>query len=589
MSDPLSSLERAGRERDEGQTPAHRARRGIVHTPPAIARWIARACAGIDGEFTLIDPACGPGVFLAAALGGLTSPPTLCLGVDVDADAIALARRELTPLFAAAGWPLELRARDALDDVPEVRGAAIVIGNPPWTARTASRGVTDALLDDFRRSPDGADLGERKIGVLSDAYVRFLRWAVAVVERAPRGGRVAMVVSSSFLDGRVHRGMRAYLAAAFDRIDLVDLGGSALVARAGSRDENVFGVRPGAAIVIGARDPGTHARSAIVRSLRLRGSKDEKLARLETLRQDDPAFVRVPLLAPLFRFVPSSSAVLPTAWPTLDQWMPWSREGVQTNRDALCVDASRAALLQRVRAFIEHPDASLARGHFDPIAAAARLRQESAPLDSFVVPLAYRPLDQRWLFMHPALCHRARPEIAAALAHDPLALVTASKDRGERAFAHLGVVTTMADNCWLSSRSSCRARITPARTPVGDENVGAEVRASLRAIAVHPSVREVMAYLAAWLSAPSFRSRFDESLRIGPIRVPLPTSAERFRSIAAAGEKVLAAFVEDISGATPGTLGIGHRDLDPTPRAGAIALAQHATDALVRDLVGSPA
>lgn len=593
VGDLLAGLERAAEARDAGISTEHRSRRGIVHTPPAVARWIARAAGPVVGA-SVVDPACGPGIFLAALLeAGGADGPAACLGIDVDPQAIAVAERELRGAFEAAGWPLALEARDALAAVPALDGRAIVVGNPPWTARTASRGVTDALLDDFRRGPDAADLGERKIGVLSDAYVRFVRWALAVVERAPGGGVIAMVVSASWLDGRVHRGMRGYLLDALDRITLVDLGGSALVARAsGVRDENVFGVRPGAVIVVGVRDPGEHARSASVRSVRLRGSKEDKLAALDALAFDhDARFERLAPAAPLYRFVPSAHAAMPDGWPTIDAWMPWSREGVQTNRDAICIADTREALLAGVHAFIDAPDASLARGHFDPEAAAARLREEKAPLEQFVSRIAYRPLEERWLFTHPALCHRARPEIAEALAHEPLALVTASKDRGERAFAHLGIVDAIADNCWLSSRSSCRARLYPARTPDGEENVGAGVRAQLETIAGRRvSAREVIAYLAAWLSAASFRARYDEALRIGPPRVPLPISRAAFEPIARAGAGVVAAFTtEPRERLLPlGPLVIGHRELRGSARTEAVAQAQREADAAVRDLVVSP-
>lgn len=581
MVDPLIALEEAAEERIAGLSRAERASRGIVHTPAPLARWIARACPALDETTTVLDPACGPGVFLAAALAEMHGVPGRCIGSDVDEGAITLARRELEPLFARAGWPLELVVRDALADVPSVAGSAIVIGNPPWTARAASRGISDALLADFRVDADGADLGERKIGVLSDSYVRFVRWATAVVERAPGGGTLALVVSSSFLDGHVHRGMRSYLTRAFDRIDLVDLGGSSLVARSGVRDENVFGVRPGAVIVIATRAPGRSARSAGVRVARLHGSKAEKLARLgsDLSRSLQP----VRLVPPALRFAVTTSDALPTSWPTLDAWMPWSREGVQTNRDALCIDHDREALLARVRAFVARPDRALIRGHFDPERAAERLRMESAPLERFVQRIAYRPLDERWLFAHPALCHRARPEIARALAHAPIALVTASKDRGEQPFAHLGFVRTIVDNCWLSSRSSCRARAFPAFTPDGLPNVGGEVRDRLP-LEVPPE--DVMAYLAAWLGAASFRSRFDESLRAGPIRVPLPASPEIWAACVVAGRAIVEAFVGDAEGA-PRQLVIGQRHLPPSARAASIGAAQDAADAVVRDLIGS--
>lgn len=574
----IETVERAAGARDASLPARVRAAHGVVHTPPALARFIARQAAPWGRESTILDPACGPGIFLAAALevGGV--PPREVLGWDLDAEAIAGARAHLGPALAEAGWPLRLVHGDALEAVPRVPADAIVLGNPPWTAKTASRGVTDALLDDFRRDDRGAPLRERKIGVLSDAYVRFVRWGLAVLQAAPQGGVLAMVVNSSFLDGRVHRGMRACLARELDRIDLFDLGGSALVAKQGARDENVFGVRPGAVVLVGRRDPG-HRVSIEARATRLRGTRAEKLDALATL--DARTATALPLEPPLYRFVPRTSEALPETWPTIEAWMPWSREGVQTNRDELCVDRDRDALLARVRAFLAAPDPRLARAHFDPALAAARLREEGEPLGRFVVPIAYRPFDRRWLFAHPALCHRPRAEIASALAHGPLALVTAFKDRGERPFAHLGIVDAIADNCWLSARSSCRARLVPLSTPAGSENVGAEIRARWAEVAgAPPSAREVLCWIAAHLGAPRFQARFDEALRTGPLRIPLPRDRAALQRGVGAGEALARAFLgPEATGLVPRGLTIGHHTLPASRRAAGIARAQEEADA----------
>src|SRR5690606_10759485 len=150
--------------------------------------------------------------------------------------------------------------------------------------RSDNRGspLMGALLADFRRDANGSTLGERKIGVLSDAYVRFWRWSCEMARRAERGAVVALVTNGSCLDGLVHRGMPAALARYFARIDVLDLGGSALIARGRDCDENVFGVRPGVALTLAIRPPGHDERSpGLVRVAALRGRREEKLARLE--------------------------------------------------------------------------------------------------------------------------------------------------------------------------------------------------------------------------------------------------------------------------------------------------------------------
>jgi hypothetical protein len=588
MRDLLEQLEVEASARDVRLPLAERKARGVVHTPAPIARFVARAVDAAltsigledglsDRELTVLDPATGPGIFLAAVIerSRATGDGARCIGLDVDARAIEGARAHLAPHFDTAGWPLELRCEDALASVPSFGGPVAIIGNPPWTARTASRGATDALLEDFRRDADGP-IRDRKIGVLSDAYVRFVRWALAVIERSPHGGVIGLVTNGSFLDGAVHRGMRTWMARVLDRIDVVDLGGSALVARRGARDENVFGVRPSVAITIMTRAPGTQARAARARRASVVGSRAAKLEALATLTLDDPRFEEIPLAPPAMRFTRAASVRMPASWPSIEEWMPFHREGIQTNRDELAVGRTREEVLDQIAAFLASRSNELARGHFDPRAARAALRAAGG-LDRFVAPIAYRPLDDRYVFTHRALCHRARTPIAEAMAHEPLALVTSRRDRGDRPFAHLGVVFAPADNCYLSARSSCRARVFPVRDRAGQPNLDARIAAEL-AKRVGPVVgNAAFHYLIAVLSSGTFRARYDEALRHDPPRVPLPADRVTFERIAAAGARVVEGFraTGDGSGSRP--LVVGHWEvLAPTALTEAIAAADEA-------------
>lgn len=558
----------------------------MVHTPAPIARFIARAvdaelhALGIadglsDREITLLDPATGPGIFLAAALERADgrAAPRACIGLDVDALAIEGAESSLAPAFAAAGWPLSLRHRDALEDVPEIDGPVAILGNPPWTARTASRGATDALLDDFRKDASGP-MRDRKLGVLSDAYVRFVRWALAILERSPRGGVVGFVTNASFLDGAVHRGMRTWMARTLDRIDVVDLGGSALVARRAVQDENVFGVRPSVAITIMGRAPGGHVRAARVRRVRIAGSRDEKLAALASLELSGARFEPLALVPPAMRFTRAAQTAIPRSWPSIEEWMPFHREGIQTNRDELVVGRSRDEVLAKVEAFLESRSLGLARGHFDPKRARAELRA-AGRLERFVVPIAYRPLDDRFVFTHRALCHRARLPIAAAMAHEPLALVTSRRDRGDRPFAHLGVVFAPADNCYLSARSSCRARVFPVRGPDGRLNLDARLVDALGARVGPVRERDAFHYLVAFLSSAAYRARFDEALRHDPPRVPLPPDRASFERVVAAGAALVEAFRSAGEGGSPSepSIVVGHWDVRAGPALGRASAA----------------
>lgn len=538
MTDVEARAAEAARDRDLRVGPATRRRHGVVHTPPVLCRYVAAAAQEAlraldlatgfgDRRVTLIDPACGPGGFLAAAwaVAAGAEPPAQVLACDRDEAALETAADVLGAAFASRGWPLTRQAGDTLASLPPTSPVAVVLGNPPWAGRAASRAAcTDALLEDFRRDGAGEPLRERKVGVLSDSYVRFWRWAAEVVRRSPEGGVVGFVTNGSFLDGPVHRGMRAALARFFDRIDVVDLGGSALVAQ-GARDENVFGVRPSVAVTIAARGPRRdEGRPGVVQVAALRGRKDDKLEalrgslRFEEVASDGP-----------WRLAPAGSAERwPHGWRSLDALFPFHREGVQTNRDAVVVADQRDVLGARLQSFalgLQRPDlepAMRARRHYDPERARAVAQaalQEDPAMERLIQPLAYRPWDDRWMIALAPLCHRPRHDLARAMARSSVALLTVRKDRGERPWAHFGVSRVLVDNCYLSARSSCRTRAFPTHDPAGRPNLSELARSWER------DPERLVHHALAVLASATYRSRFDWLLRQGYPAIPPPTEA----------------------------------------------------------------
>ncbi len=593
--DAEAAAEREACARDaalRASEPERKRARGIVHTPREVAAFMAerawqavtRACPGRD--VVLIDPACGTGVFGAAWLAAAANESSrlgrtrALIGLDVDEAAVEAARTVLHAEAARAGARLDLRVADTLASLapsgePLLEGAALVVlGNPPWAGRSASRGasLSETMLAEFR-----ADVrGERKLGVLSDDYVRFFRWGAELVRRSAAGGVLALVTNASFLDGPVHRGMRAALLRWFDALEVVDLGGSALVAHGRGADENVFGVRPSVAITLGARGPG-HAepRAAEVTYARVHGSASDKREALARGGVRGAAFVPTAPAHRLSVTVGARASASYDAWPSVDALFPFHREGVQTNRDSVVVDADRARLLERLQRFADGAtDADLApvlraSAHFDPARARRVLRAALERGDELIAPLAYRPLDLRWHGVVTPLCHRPRPELARAMTHSRLALVTARKDRGTLPFTHAGVVDVVLDNCWLSVRSSCRSRAFPTHSPEGEPNVEVRAWEDRLGVAVAPST--VVHYALAVLSAPTFRARFDGLLREDYPRLPPPPDVPTLESIASAGQRLAAAFLEP-QGARTDTLRIGHHSVR-VPRALASAMA----------------
>ncbi len=595
------AVARAGRQREARLGHAGRKARGAIHTPPVLARFVIDAAdqlardelglAGglVDHRAALVDPACGPGAFLAAALavaGDRVGRPALAIGLDRDPGAVAMARALLRRALSRACWDNELAVVDTLQDVEPATVAArapvsIVVGNPPWigTAQQPPSAWLDTLLEDFRRDDSGARLAERKLGVLSDAYVRFLRWGAEVVRCAPEGGVLALVTNGSYLDGPVHRGMRAALRRFFDELRVIDLGGNALLSRPGVRDGNVFGVRTSAAVLLGVRRADCdETRPAQVHHRALAGSADEKLALLGTqdaareLTRLDPA-------PPFVRFVPTAAAGDYARWPSLADAIVFHREGVQTNRDAVVIDASREALLDRLRRFAEGTggdDLALAErrlNHYCPERARSAVREalERDPDGTRGIsarPIDYRPFDRRWFAPIAPLCHRPRPALLSAMDHASIALVTVRKDRSPAPWAHFGATTLAIDNCLLSARSSCRARAFPSHGPKGEDNLSVELARELgERLGREVRADEWLLYALAVLASPAYRERHREALGIDYPRIQWPQDGERFAEVVSLGRELARLLQASPSTAVrgragPGRLVLGHHRLD---------------------------
>src|SRR5689334_2189138 len=78
---------------------SERKRMGKYYTPEWLADVVLDA-AGYHGSGTLVDPACGSGVFLLRALGRAESPPQASglphlVGFDTDPRAVNIAREQV--------------------------------------------------------------------------------------------------------------------------------------------------------------------------------------------------------------------------------------------------------------------------------------------------------------------------------------------------------------------------------------------------------------------------------------------------------------------------------------------------------------
>ena len=125
----------------------------------------------------------------------------------------------------------------------------VVIGNPPYNVGQINENdnnknrkyetMDTRVAETYAKASTATNKN-----ALADPYIKAIRWAS---DRIGKEGIVAFVTNNGFLDGVAFDGMRKHLAADFDAIYILDLGGNA---RKGLKvsDANVFGIRVGVSI-----------------------------------------------------------------------------------------------------------------------------------------------------------------------------------------------------------------------------------------------------------------------------------------------------------------------------------------------------
>lgn len=206
-----------GLAHEHGATAGDRSARGAWYTPRSVVEGlvdIALVGEHLTPRF-ILDPTCGGGAFLLAALNHLVSQgvePKAALdsvaGMDIDPGAVRVASLAVS-LWAASkgceGFEPNLSCGDALVDYPGCWPKPdAVMGNPPFASPLRSA-AADPIVQKFREERPSL------FGPYADTAACHL---VRSVELTEPGGVVCLIQPVSVLSGRDTEGMRNHFDSA---------------------------------------------------------------------------------------------------------------------------------------------------------------------------------------------------------------------------------------------------------------------------------------------------------------------------------------------------------------------------------------
>lgn len=186
-------------------------------------------------------------------------------------------------------------------DVPVM----VVMGNPPYSGHSSNKNdFIDKLLEDYKKESDGRKLQEKNSKWLNDDYVKFIRYSESYIEKNEEG-ILGFITNHSYIDNPTFRGMRYHLLKTFDKIYIIDLHGNSKkkeVCPDGSKDENVFDIMQGVAIIIGIKKKQKNKKLAELYLCDIYGKRDFKYDYLEKNSLKTLPFEKIGYKEPDFYF-----------------------------------------------------------------------------------------------------------------------------------------------------------------------------------------------------------------------------------------------------------------------------------------------
>ncbi len=617
--------------------PETREKRGVYYTPEPVVSYIVRSIHHILKEFfdrkdgfaspsvTVLDPAAGTLTFLAEAARLAVDEFTLKYGEGKISGFIkdhilknfyafelmmapyAIGHLKMSFLLEELGYKLQTDDRFKLyltntlemeeltqtelpgmaslseeshlaGEIKRERPILVILGNPPYSGHSSNIGewISKEIKTYFQ--VDGKPLGEKNPKWLQDDYVKFIRFAQWKIDRAGEG-ILGFITNHSYLDNPTFRGMRQSLMQSFDQIYLLDLHGNSLKKEKcpdGSKDENVFDIQQGVAIVLGIKKKGLEKK---ISHSEIWGQREDKY---KWLNKHDIRNTKWKIIRPkseFYLFIPRDERLLKQyeTYPKITDIFPVNSVGVVTSRDNFVIDSDKDSLIRRIRMFIDEkmPDEIIRQtfklndtSRFKLKEARQTVKRDSNWKEA-ITKILYRPFDERWIFYHDALIERSRKEVMRhMMAGENLGLI-AVRQVAEGDFNHVFVTENIVES-----------RITLSNKGIGfifplylfqtqkEDNKKQRKRSSFGSVWLlfepqaeyiikkpnlsetflerltkeykkSPSPEEILYYIYAVLYSETYRTRYAEFLKIDFPRIPFTKDIRLFRKIATHGKRLV--------------------------------------------------
>jgi predicted helicase len=487
------------------------------------------------------------------------------------ADTLELAEGQQLSMFVEQNTERIQREKD----VPIM----VVIGNPPYNVGQMNENDNNknrkyTVIDQRIRETYAKDSKASNKNALSDAYVKFFRWAVDRLQG--RDGIVCYVSNNSFVDQIAFDGMRKNLLQDFTQIYHLDLHGNVRKnPKLSGTTHNVFGIQVGVGITIAIRFSHHTQRSVFYYRVPEFWRKTEKLsfiakagslAKVEWLevQPDEKSTWLTEGLYPEFdTFLPIGTKEAKSEL-NVDVQTVFRNYGggVKTNRDEWTYDFDKEKLIIKLKRFIDTYNSEVDRWR--------RRNSDITSIDSFVIyddakikwssglkaylergqylkfseknvrVALYRPFCKEWLYFDRALIERIYqyPQILPISATENLAICVSAV--GASKLFHC-LSTNVISDLHLTGDTQCFPFYTYSEDGSNRrENITDWSLAQFQ-LQYGPDVTkwDIFHYVYAMLHHPQYRERYAENLKRDLPHIPLLHNQAAFQTCVRIGQQLM--------------------------------------------------
>jgi len=452
----------------------------------------------------------------------------------------------------------------------------VITGNPPYNnySRNNKKWIRD-LVQIYKPT------GEKKLN-LDDDYIKFIRYAHWKIKQADQG-IIGIITNNSFLNGLTHRKMREELIKDFDEIYILNLHGNSRIGETapdGSPDENVFDIQQGVSInIFVAREH--RSKQCKVFYYDLFGKREEKYDFL--LNNDLKSVAWEELNYTEFdsefnktrwgkRFNENLNFFIPMCnakqlkeygefWGMLEIFQ-FVGNGIKSERDRICIQFTLEAIKKVVQDFSSLSESEINRLYLAYDSRDWKVKNAKEDIiqyknKDFYFKLLYRPFDERWTFYSgksrgfigtPG--HKTMKHIFNKQNIGLMFLRNISKDKLTYFF-----ISDMPIDIHMLDTVADSLRFAPLYLYQNNDNNNTELfdhessripnfteefqKFISEKYSFIPSPEQIFGYIYAIFYGTSYRSRYEEFLKIDFPRVPFIDDEKKFIRLAELGSELI--------------------------------------------------